>query len=101
MPDFAQLLGQVQWDIVAFAAAGVILLQLIGAILHPVVFYLITLISIGGLFAIGVRDGTAHKDMSQFHGQLLEMVLVGLIILIAHAIIRKTFMAMSRASRQA
>ena len=97
--DFAQLLGQVQWEVVAVAAACVIVLQLVGAILHPVIFNLVTLLSLGALVAVGVRDGTAFKDMSQFHGQLLEMVFIGLIVLFAFIVIRKLFMAMARASR--
>ena len=101
MPDLAQLLGQVHWEYVVLASIFVILLQFIAAVIHPVVFYLTTLVLIGGLFAIGISDGTAHKDVAKFHGQLFEMILVGVVVIVSHAIIRTGFTAMARSTREA
>jgi hypothetical protein len=101
MPEVSQLLSQVQWEVVAAMAIAVAILQFIGAVIHPVVFRLVTLLAIGAIIAIGLRDGINVDNPETFHAQALEMGIVIIVILISHMLISKMFRAMARAARAA
>ena len=98
MPEISQLLGQVQWEIIAAATVAIGLLQLIAAIIHPLVFRLITFFATAAIVAIGLRDGVSADNPEAFHSQALEMGLVIVSVLIVAFIIAKLFRAMARAS---
>lgn len=101
MPDLSQLLGLVRWDVVMGLAVVPIALQFIAAIIHPVVFKLVSFLTIAGIIAIGVLDGMNATDLPAYQAQIVEMVCVALVVFIGHLIIKKLFTSMARASRAA
>lgn len=98
MPEITQLLGQVQWEIIAAATIVIGVLQLIAAVIHPLVFRLTTFFALAGIVAIGLRDGVSTDNPESFHSQALEMGLVIIAVLFVAFVIAKLFRAMARAS---
>lgn len=107
MPDIASLLSLVRWDVVAGLSAIPVLLLLVSAIIHPIVFNLVTLLLLGFLVAVGYSDtkiataALSPEQSLQIQAQFAEMALVALGVIAAHIIIRWIFKNMARATRLA
>jgi hypothetical protein len=97
--DYAEVLKLVRPEPIILISGLVLVLQLIAAIIHPVVFRLVSALTIFGVIGLALVDGTALDDQKALVAELVEMVAVLVIVLIGHGLIECLFKAMARASR--
>lgn len=97
--DFAEVLKLVRPEPIILISGLVLVLQLVAAIIHPVLFRLVSALTVLGIIGLALIDGTGLNDQQALVAQLIEMISVLVIVLIGHGIIQKVFKAVARASR--